>query len=454
MVAHRLSTRSTVQIDNGSLDVVPDAPNSFVIDNKNFRHDFDQASIYKITSGNGLSPITSYTLDTSTFAYNVFPYTTPQPVTLYFEVGSPDIRMDVGERHGLQYRWGFTLDSAAAIANFSAPQINAEHIVGKLDNRESATFQIFDSIGRPINFQGILVMGVDVYQWASFQPDGSDFYLQFASSAAATASGLTPGLTFKLDGTVGVPVDAFYTSRLRFARLQVVAQYGDIISFRSGFGVGPTGLVISSTQLYRSAYESANYHFDQTSAHNQSFVMENLRVTFREFVRNANPADVGSYLYDPLGVYFPITVGGQILSISQPILKGANQVAIFVNSVDGFPASGKLMLDYGTSKQEGPISYLSVISNDSGDSQILIDPAYRFKFSHSEGAQIWNVLQTQPFKPSIDGSDYPTYLTGTAQARDTLLTLLRLLVAAGVFLDFEVLFPDLRFSDTAIQPYS
>ena len=197
-----------------------------------------------------------------------------------------------------------------------------------------------------------------------------------------------------------------------------------------------------------------SYWFNQTSPYNQSFVMTGLQGIYAEFVPNINPADVGSYLYDPLGTYNPITVGGDILDLSEPILKGANQVAIFTTGVEGFPTSGQLMLDYGTSLSEGPINYLSTIANETGDSQILIDPAYRFKFSHSPGAQIWNVLQDQPFVPDIAGAAYPTYLTGTAQARDTLFTLLGTLTAAGIFVDFEVLFPDLRFSDPAILPYS
>jgi hypothetical protein len=103
---------------------------------------------------------------------------------------------------------------------------------------------------------------------------------------------------------------------------------------------------------------------------------------------------------------------------------------------------------------EGPITYLAVIDGgDSYVSQIIIDPAYRFKKTHKNGAQIQYVHANTPYVPGIDGSSYPTYVTGTAQARNTLFTLLESLVAGGIFLQPDVLLPKLRYQDSAIAPF-
>ena len=121
---------------------------------------------------------------------------------------------------------------------------------------------------------------------------------------------------------------------------------------------------------------------------------------------------------------------------------------------EGFPQSGKLILDYGKSGFEGPINYLAVI--DGGDtmpSQIIIDPAYRFKKTHLVGAQVQYVHVIAPYVPTVNGSDYPVYITGTAQARNTLFKLLESLVASGVFLQPDVLLPQLRYQDPAIPPF-
>ena len=118
-----------------------------------------------------------------------------------------------------------------------------------------------------------------------------------------------------------------------------------------------------------------------------------------------------------------------------------------------FPSSGKLILGFGTDQFEGPISYYATVENP-GSNQILIDPSYRFKHSHT--AQVTSVQyihSNQPFTPSMDGSEFPVYITGTAQARNTMFTLAELLVASGIFIEEDVLLPGLRFEDTAIEPF-
>jgi hypothetical protein len=59
-----------------------------------------------------------------------------------------------------------------------------------------------------------------------------------------------------------------------------------------------------------------------------------------------------------------------------------------------------------------------------------------------------------PYAPGVDGSAYPFYITGTAEARNTLFELAELLVAAGIFIEEDVLLPALRYDDTAIEPFS
>lgn len=447
-------TRSTVTIDNSTLDSLPRGVNSLVFDNQNFRQEFTMADIYKTTGSDEGTP-TTFSIDTGTFGYNVFPYTSPQPIKLSLEVGSSEITVDAGSRHGMHHKWAATINAPTGASNLTSAALTGEFIIGKILDRETFIYESVDSLGRPIRFNGVTVSNVDVYRQPSAQADGSDFYLQFPDQATATASGLVPGMTFKFDTTIGVNNDAYYGNRLRLSKSQVIQQVGSVITFRSGFGYGPTGKVMTATTLHRSTVlTDATFFFDQFSAYNADYVMKELRVTYAEYTPESNPLYVGSFLYDPQGTYYPLTIGGNILTNAQPILKGSNQVSVFVTSTNDFPSSGKMMIDYGTSLQEGPIDYLSVIQNDLGDSQVLIDPAYKFKFSHKPGAQIWNVLSTHPFVPNIDGRDFPAYMTGTAQARNTLLTLIQLLVAAGVFVDFEVLFPNLRFSDTAIQPFA
>ena len=188
--------------------------------------------------------------------------------------------------------------------------------------------------------------------------------------------------------------------------------------------------------------------------------MNNLRACFLAYTPSKNPAYVSSYIYDPQGVQTLHTVSKYITHTSGSILRGSNPGVMFIDKASNleggltFPQSGTMMLDYGMDAVEGPISYLAVI--DGGGvipSQIVIDPAYRFKKTHAEGAQVQYIHANTPYVPGIDGSAYPVYVTGTAQARNTLFKLLEGLVAGGVFLQPDVLLPNLRYQDPAIPPF-
>ena len=188
--------------------------------------------------------------------------------------------------------------------------------------------------------------------------------------------------------------------------------------------------------------------------------MNNLKACFLAYTPSSNAAYVGSYIYDPQGLQTMYTVSKYITYTTGSILRGSNPGVIFItkaSNLDGgltFPQSGTMMLDYGTDGVEGPISYLAVIDGGpSAPSQIVIDPAYRFQTTHDAGAQVQYIHSKTPYVPGIDGSDYPVYVTGTAQARNTLFTLLEGLVAGGVFLQKDVLLPNLRYQDSAIEPF-
>ena len=111
------------------------------------------------------------------------------------------------------------------------------------------------------------------------------------------------------------------------------------------------------------------------------------------------------------------------------------------------------MLGYGTDKFEGPINYYATIQN-TGQNQILIDPAYRFKKTHTAGTTAQYIHARVPLSPSRDGTDYQAYITGTNSARNTMFKLFDLLVAAGIFVDQNVLIPKLRNGDPSASPFA
>lgn len=80
----------------------------------------------------------------------------------------------------------------------------------------------------------------------------------------------------------------------------------------------------------------------------------------------------------------------------------------------------------------------------------MVDPAYKYKFSHPIGDKVQFIHETQPYTPTKFGKDFPVYVTGTTQAREAMFTLIKSLVAAGIFIEKEVILPDLRYDDVMI----
>jgi hypothetical protein len=455
-------TRNSVKISVPSNQEVPVQSNKFVIKNDIQSYDFVKRK-YKTISVDTSLTTPNYILNTSDSNYSIFPYTVVTLIgnnPIFGSIDSDIFKIEFPFDHGLEYRWQFTLGSGTGVGNILSGDLNGEHYVYKVVDRNTIEFRIENGSGSSAIFGGIAWSGADIYRHSSLQSDGSDFYLQFASPAAAIASGLTAGISFKLDTVGGTDVIPYLGNYLRTRNLVVKSVSGDKVNFSSGLGVGFGGLSITGISGKRSGYFGGNtitYFFDKTSTYNSEVILGDMKLLMLDYTPSQNSEYVGSFLYDPNGVKTTVTISKYITKLSDNILKGANIPALFVDNlvIDGedFPQNGEIIIDYGTSKEEGPIRYNATIDNLSSK-QILIDPAYKFKNSHSEGAQIFFIHEKTAYVPLTDGSDYSVYLTGTSSARNTLFSLIELLVAAGIFIETTVILPELRYVDEMLDPYS
>jgi hypothetical protein len=102
-----------------------------------------------------------------------------------------------------------------------------------------------------------------------------------------------------------------------------------------------------------------------------------------------------------------------------------------------FPDSlGYLVLDYGTSNQEGPVRYLGRPSN----STLLIDPSYTFKKTHVN-PDVTLISSVKAPQLAIDGTDMAAYLTGTTAGRQKAEQIMSDLMASGIFMSIIVVYP-------------
>jgi len=143
----------------------------------------------------------------------------------------------------------------------------------------------------------------------------------------------------------------------------------------------------------------------------------------------------GPYIWD---LSKPFTIGAEECNTTQ-IIDASTENIIFVDNASEIPDDqGSLIFGFGTSKEEGPVPYLSRPSSNS----IIISPIYNFKFVHDVGTNISFVEENAPYTPNPNGSDYSFYLTDEVSGRIYAEELIELVKATGIRLSIVVLFPN------------
>lgn len=455
--AHVLDfTRTTLQFQQPIATDRPASDQQFLLGWRTSRYDFRGPRYLSLDISNSPTQPT-FIVESSDEDYAFLPYTANFPIgstrRIMGTIGSDELIVQFDFKHGLYYGWGFTLSGANAGGGITAPQLNREHRVYRVIDDHTISFRAKTAGGLAVTFAGIPWGPADVYQHTGVQSDGSDMWLQFPSALAATASGLTPGTLFRLNTSGGVDVVPSIANKIRFRNLEVKSVVGANVNFYSAIGTGTNGVIITGVSGVRSGGfggSAINYRFDKTTSHNSALIAS-MMLTTVGYQASSNPLYVGSFLYDENGLRSTLKVGQQIVRLTTQVLRGANVVSLMVDGSD-FPQSGNLVMEFGSDRREGPIRFFATVAN-SGQTQILIDPAYRFQKTHRVGAEVQVVTDLLPHRSIGDGSDYPVYLTGTTAARNTMFDLIEQLVAAGVFVNRDVILPNLRFADTAVAPF-
>lgn len=446
-------TRNSMITRRKTMESMPVGNNQFLLSGDKFRYNA-RRKFYQTLVGTDLTATASFIVDDGSAGISVLPYTVPTSPgidnPIYGEIDTPELKMVFGHRHGLLNGWGFTLSGFSVPPTMLSGDINRELQVKSTPSEKEITFEI--GYGRK-RFPGIPWSGSpNVYQLIT-ETGGYDFYMEFPTAGDKTAAGFEDGMTFRIvfDAGALIPGKEAIGSALSSRKCQVIASDDTRVYFISGLGSGSNGQVLSGASGIRSGYfggTAGTWFLDQTSDINRR-MLAGLLVTFQDTSPSINPLYRGAYIYDTTGEQFRFVVGNTITYLKNPIFKGDNLLSIDVSDESQFPLAGYLILDYGTDFQEGPIRYINVAVR-----QIILDPSYVFKKEHRIDAQVQVVRSTETVKLGIDGAEYPLYVTGTTAAREFFFSLVRQIVAAGVFLSTEVNYPPLKFVDPSLFPYS
>ena len=77
-------------------------------------------------------------------------------------------------------------------------------------------------------------------------------------------------------------------------------------------------------------------------------------------------------------------------------------------------------------------------------STITLDPSNEFTYNHSIGADMTLLSAVSAYNPAKDGTDYPFYITGTAQGRIFAEEVIQQVTALGISLNVVIVYPSDR----------
>lgn len=197
----------------------------------------------------------------------------------------------------------------------------------------------------------------------------------------------------------------------------------------------PERQIIQKMARYASVYEASPYEITVFLPATTKIVKRTLRGGWHLHNSQTDKNFVSAYIFDTT-TGFPVTKTGT--QLTESIFAGELKTVAFGTNTADFPDSeGFIVLDWGTSNQEGPVRYLGRPSSGS----ILLDPSYKFQKTHAAGSDMRLLKDRKPYKPRVDGGDLATYVTGTIKGRVEAERLIDSLKAAGIFLNVIIVYP-------------
>lgn len=205
------------------------------------------------------------------------------------------------------------------------------------------------------------------------------------------------------------------------------------------------GLSFIKTDTY--SFASGNFQVSDTDEY-----LEDLKLLVQSNVSSERKA---TYSYDTQGLYqkyVTSNISTTFLTVSsvgeEAIYKDNTYKTLIVEDSSDFPAEGYIVINHGSDKVEGPISYYA---NDG--TNLYIDPNHLFKKNHYKGSEIRYLRSEKKVQLSNVGDEYQAYLTDTINVKKLLSDTLLNVSTAGTITDVSVRFPKLKYSEKAINPF-
>lgn len=151
------------------------------------------------------------------------------------------------------------------------------------------------------------------------------------------------------------------------------------------------------------------------------------------------PDRLGPYMWDENSDF---VLSSLTTDLTTEIKAGTTQRNIQVDPNDIPSEEGRLIFDFGTEKQEGPVRYFFKPS----DTSLAIDPSYVFQYTHDAGSAVTMIRRRGGIRFGGLGKEYGAYITDPAAAREVLQELMEEVKSVGIFINFLIRYPELYYA--------
>lgn len=151
------------------------------------------------------------------------------------------------------------------------------------------------------------------------------------------------------------------------------------------------------------------------------------------------PRRLGPYMWDENSDF---VLSSLTTNLTSEVQAGVTQRNVQVEPNDIPDQEGRLIFDFGTERQEGPVRYFFKPNSTS----LAIDPSYVFKFTHDIGSAVTMIRRRGGIRFSGLGTEYGAYITDPAAAREVLQELMQEVKSVGIFINFLIRYPQFYYA--------
>lgn len=151
------------------------------------------------------------------------------------------------------------------------------------------------------------------------------------------------------------------------------------------------------------------------------------------------PTRLGPYMWDENSDFVLSSLTTNLLN---QVKAGTTQRNIQVEANEIPDQEGRLIFDFGTEKQEGPVRYFFKPSTNA----LAIDPSYVFKFTHNINSSVTMIRRRGGIKFGGLGKEFGAYITDPAAAREVLQELMSEVKSVGIFINFLIRYPEFYYA--------